>query len=81
MLARFLNNAIEYFYRRRWVSVLAILLTLAGGLWAHYTLETEAYPEFTPPTVRVITLAPGQGAEEVERLITIPLEKELNAIP
>jgi len=58
-----------------------ILLILAGGVWAHFTMETEAYPEFSNPTVRIITLAPGKGAEEVERLITIPIEKEMNAIP
>jgi len=81
MFIKFLNDAIEFFYRRRWLSILLIILVLAGGFWAHATLDTEAYPEFTAPTVRIITLAPGKGAEEVERLITIPLEKELNAIP
>jgi cobalt-zinc-cadmium resistance protein CzcA len=81
MLTKFLNDAIALFYRKRWLSILTMLLIFAGGVWAHYTINTEAYPEFTPPTVRVITLAPGKGAEEVERLITIPLEKELNAIP
>jgi cobalt-zinc-cadmium resistance protein CzcA len=81
VLAKVLNNGIEYFYRHTWLTILAVLTILGGGLWSHYSLETEAYPEFTPPTVRVITLAPGKGAEEVERLITIPLEKELNAIP
>ncbi len=63
------------FYRKRWLSILSILLIIAGGIWAQRTLDTEAYPEFAPPTVRVITLAPGKGAEEMERLITIPLEK------
>ncbi len=81
MSPNLLNNAIELFFRRRLLSILLILLILAGGIWAHFTLDTEAYPEFAPPTVRVITLAPGKGAEEVEREITIPLEKELNAIP
>ncbi len=81
MLTKPLNALIELFYRRTWLSLLLIVLILAGGIWAYITLDTEAYPEFTPPTVRVITLAPGKGAEEVERLITIPLEKELNAIP
>jgi len=81
MFARMLDKAIELFYRKSYLSWLLLLAILGGGLYAHYTLETEAYPEFTPPTVRVITLAPGKGAEEVERLITIPLEKELNAIP
>ena len=81
MLTKLLNSAIELFYRRRWLSILSIFIILAGGYWAHETLDTEAYPEFTPPTVRIITLAPGKGAEEVERMITIPLEKELNGIP
>lgn len=81
MLTRILNAAIEYFYERKVMSIIMLFAILAGGIWAHYTLETEAYPEFTNPTVRVITLAPGKGAEEVERTITIPLEKELNAIP
>ena len=81
MFHSLLNNLIAYCYNKRFFSIFAILLMLAGGVWAHLTLDTEAYPEFTPPTVRVITLAPGKGAEEVERMITIPLEKELNAIP
>jgi heavy metal efflux system protein len=81
MKKNLLNDAIELFFRKRILSFFLILLILAGGVWAHYTLDTEAYPEFAPPTVRIITLAPGKGAEEVERQITIPLEKELNAIP
>ena len=81
MATKLLNDLIEFFYRRRWLSILAIIIIIAGGIWAHDTLDTEAYPEFTAPTVRIITLAPGKGAEEVERLITIPLEKELNGIP
>ncbi len=76
-----LNNLIEFFYTKPLITIVLTLSIFGGGLWAHSILDTEAYPEFTPPTVRVITLAPGKGAEEVERLITIPLEKELNAIP
>lgn len=75
MSTKLLNNLIEFFYRRRWLTILAIVILLTGGVWAYQTLDTEAYPEFTNPTVRIITLAPGKGAEEVERLITIPLEK------
>lgn len=81
MLTNLLNHYIELFYRKKWLSMLAVLIILGLGIWSNCTLLREAYPEFTPPTVRVITLAPGKGSEEVERLITIPLEKELNAIP
>jgi cobalt-zinc-cadmium resistance protein CzcA len=78
---KLLNAAIALFYQKGWLSWLLLLAIIAGGFYAKNTLETEAYPEFTPPTVRIITLAPGKGSEEVERLITIPLEKEMNAIP
>jgi heavy metal efflux system protein len=81
MLTKFLNSIVESFYRRQYVTILMLILILAGGVWAHEVLETEAYPEFTDPTVRIITPYPGKGAEEVERTLTIPLEKEMNAIP
>lgn len=81
MLKNFLNAIVEYFYEHQYLTILMLVVILIGGVWAHETLETEAYPEFTDPTVRIITLYPGKGAEEVERTLTIPLEKEMNAIP
>jgi len=68
-------------FKRRYIVVLAALLLLGGGYIAFKTLSLEAYPDFTSPQVRVITLLPGKGAEEVERTVTVPLEKELNGIP
>lgn len=81
LLKQLLNSIVEYFYKQQPLTILMLLLILGGGVWAHYTLETEAYPEFSDPTVRIITVYPGKGAEEVERTVTIPLEKEMNAIP
>jgi heavy metal efflux system protein len=81
MLKNFLGAIVEYFYRHQHITILMLILILVGGVYAHQTLETEAYPEFTDPTVRIITPYPGKGAEEVERTLTIPLEKEMNAIP
>lgn len=80
-MKKILDSIVEYFYEHQYITILGLILILVGGLWAHHTLETEAYPEFSDPTVRVITLYPGKGAEEVERTVTIPLEKEMNAIP
>jgi cobalt-zinc-cadmium resistance protein CzcA len=81
MLHKVLGAIVQHFYERKYLTILGTILIFIGGLYAHHTLETEAYPEFTDPTVRVITLYPGKGAEEVERTVTIPLEKEMNAIP
>ena len=41
----------------------------------------DAYPDLSPPMVEIITQWPGHAAEEVERLITVPVETEMNGIP
>lgn len=76
-----IDRLIELALRRRPIVVALALLLIIGGFVAFKTLSLEAYPDFTDPRVRVITLLPGKGAEEVERLATVPLEKELNGIP
>ena len=72
---------IHLVFRFRWM-VLIISCALMGlGVYNYLHLPMEAYPDFTDPLVRVITLYPGKGAEDIERLVTIPLEKELNGLP
>ena len=63
---------------QRFVTVALALLLTAGGVLSWTRLPIEAYPDVGDVTVEVITLWPGHAAEEVERLITIQLEKELN---
>ncbi|HVI06083.1 MAG TPA: efflux RND transporter permease subunit, partial [Sphingomicrobium sp.] len=43
-------------------------------------LPIDAYPDLSPPMVEIITQWPGHSAEEVERLITVPIERQLNGI-
>jgi cobalt-zinc-cadmium resistance protein CzcA len=64
----------------------AIVLVLAGlfsiaGINAFRHLPVEAYPDVTNVSVQIITLFPGHAAEEVERLVTIPIESQMNGIP
>ena len=59
---------------------LAALFTIAG-IAAFRHLPVEAYPDVTNVSLQVITLFPGHAAEEVERLVTIPIENEMNGIP
>src|SRR3984957_9641639 len=67
--------------RHRGIVVGFILVLLLSGYYCHRNLPLEAYPDIANMQTRVITLVPGKAAEEVERLVTIPLEKELNGIP
>ncbi|MFC5454489.1 efflux RND transporter permease subunit [Prosthecobacter fluviatilis] len=59
---------------------LMVLFVLAGAL-AFNRLPVEAYPDVTNVSVQIITLLPGRAAEEVERLVTVPIENAMNSIP
>ncbi|PZM85267.1 MAG: hypothetical protein DKT66_03535 [Candidatus Melainabacteria bacterium] len=74
---KLINSALK----GRYLTLVATILVIIAGLVAVKMLPLEAYPELTNPQVRVITLYPGKGAEEMERIVTVPLEKELNGIP
>jgi cobalt-zinc-cadmium resistance protein CzcA len=62
------------------VALLALLLVIAG-IWSFTRLPVDAYPDLSPPIVEVITQWPGHASEEVERLITVPVEVEMNGLP
>jgi len=66
--------------RRIAVIVIAVLLSLFG-VYAWETLSVEAYPELGDVAAQVTTQVPGLAAEEVEQLITVPLEREINGTP
>src|SRR3989442_9254876 len=59
---------------------LAVAFAIAGAL-ASWHLPIEAFPELADPQVQVITLFPGHAAGEVERQVTLPIEREMNGLP
>src|SRR2546428_12089299 len=65
---------------QRFTTLALALLLPVGGITSFWRLPIEAYPDVADVQVDVITIWPGRAAEEVERLITIPLENELNGI-
>jgi len=67
-------------HRRVAVIVIAVLLAIFG-VYAWETLSVEAYPELGDVSAQVTTQMPGLAAEEVEQLITVPLEREINGTP
>lgn len=78
---KFFKNITKFFIVNKYLSVSLTITLLAIGVYCLQHLDTEAYPDFTNPMVHVITQMPGKSAEDVERLATIPLEKEFNGIP
>jgi cobalt-zinc-cadmium resistance protein CzcA len=77
MIARLVSFALK----QPFVIVIAALALMGWGVWSFQKLPIDAYPDLSPPHVELITQWPGHASEEVERLVTIPLEVEMNGIP
>ena len=77
MIARLVSFAL----RQPFVIVVGALALMVWGAWSFKNLPIDAYPDLSPPHVELITQWPGHAPEEIERLITIPIEIELNGIP
>jgi len=76
------TGRLAYYALRHRAIVLALLVIfILVGINSFRRLPVEAYPDVTNVQVQLITLFPGHAAEEVERLVTIPIENEMNGIP
>jgi cobalt-zinc-cadmium resistance protein CzcA len=76
-----IHRIVQFALRQRFlVVVLAVLVMVAGSL-SFQRMPVDAYPDLSPPMVELITQWPGHATEEVERLVTIPLEIEMNGVP
>ncbi len=76
-----MNTVVAFALKQRALMVALFLFVIAAGVMSFTRLDIEAYPDPVPPLVEVITQAPGQGAEEIERYFTIPLEIQMEGIP
>ena len=61
--------------------ILMTLLLTGAGARSLQRLPVDAYPDLSPPIVEIVTQWPGHAAEEVERLITVPVELAMNGVP
>jgi cobalt-zinc-cadmium resistance protein CzcA len=75
-----IDRLVHFALHQRFITLALALLLTAGGVVSFHRLPIEAYPDVVDVEVDVITIWPGHAAEEVERLVTIALEKELNGI-
>src|SRR3954462_11480514 len=76
-----LDKLIETCVHRRVAAIFTVLICAAFGVRAYLNTPIEAFPDVTNAQVTVIAQMPGYAPEEVERSVTVPLERVLNGTP
>jgi cobalt-zinc-cadmium resistance protein CzcA len=76
-----MNRIVAASLAQRFVVILMMLLLTGAGARSLQRLPVDAYPDLSPPIVEIITQWPGHATEEVERLITVPVERGMNDVP
>ena len=75
------EKLLRFALEQRLLTLLLGVVLLAAGGWTFSQLQVEAYPDISDTQVVVITQLAGRAAEEVEREVTIPVERALNRVP
>lgn len=73
-----LNKIIHFSLQNRLLVLVASVLLLIGGSYTAYHTEVDVFPDLNAPTVVIMTEANGMAAEEVEQLVTFPIETSVN---
>ena len=73
-----LNAIIKFSLNNKLAIMLSVLLITIGGIYTMQKIEVDVFPDLTSPTVVVLTDATGMAPEEVERLVTFPIETAVN---
>jgi cobalt-zinc-cadmium resistance protein CzcA len=76
-----IDRIVSFALSQRFLVIMTMVALGAWGAVSFRRLPIDAYPDLSPPHVEIVTQWPGHAAEEVERLITIPIELEMNGIP
>lgn len=73
-----LNRIIKFSLDNKLFILLAAVLLTVAGIWAGRNTDIDVFPDLTAPTVVVMTDAHGMAPEEVERMVTFPIETAVN---
>ncbi|WP_026733292.1 CusA/CzcA family heavy metal efflux RND transporter [Fischerella sp. PCC 9605] len=76
-----LNAILKWSIVQRWIVVLGAIVVTVWGSYNLTQMPLDVFPDFAPPQVEIQTEAPGLAPEEVESLITLPIESAVNGTP
>ncbi|MEG2121266.1 MAG: efflux RND transporter permease subunit, partial [Rikenellaceae bacterium] len=73
-----LNKIIKFSLNNRVVVLVGAILLMFGGTYTALNMDVDVFPDLNAPTVVVMTEAKGMAPEEVERIVTFPIETAVN---
>src|SRR5208337_3356199 len=76
-----INRIVQAALRQRVLVLMLTAFMVAAGMISFRRMPVDAHPDLSPPQVELITQWPDHAAEELERLVTLPLELEMNGVP
>src|SRR5579862_4325438 len=76
-----IHRIVQAALRQRFLVLMFTVFLAVAGIISFQRMPVDAYPDLSPPMVELITQWPGHAAEEVERLVTLPIEIEMNGVP
>ena len=72
---------VDFALNNKFVVLAVAILLLGWGAFSFHELPVEAYPDIADNYVAIITQWPGRSAEEIEQLVTIPIEIQMAGMP
>src|SRR6201984_2142469 len=76
-----IHRIVQFSLRQRFLVLMLTAFVAVGGGVSFKRMPVDAYPDLAPPQVELITQWPGHAAEEIERLVPLPIEVEMNGAP
>ncbi len=76
-----INRIVQFSLQQRFLVILMTVFVAVAGAFSFKRMPVDAYPDLSPTMVELITQWPGHAAEEIERLVTLPIEVEMNGVP
>src|ERR1700726_1658841 len=76
-----IHRIVQAALRQKFLGLMLTAFITVGGVLSFQRMPVDAYPDLAPPQVEIITQWPDHAAEEAERLVTLPLELQINGVP
>ena len=71
-----IHRIVQFSLQQPFLILILVAAVAVGGAISFQRMPVDAYPDLAPPMAELITQWPGHAAEEVERLVTVPIEVE-----